>query len=106
MPCKECLEIVPTAEQFEKYGSVEPAFLNELQFEGDQSVLYFPIEHLIDDLKDESDDIKCTEQNNSDVIPGVYEGKSRFESHNSSDEIMVVRVIPFLSDDHSKSRWR
>lgn len=74
MPCKECQEIVPSPEQIEKFASTGGQFMNEMQFDGKQSVIFFPVEDLVNELTEESADIKYSEQNRSDIIPGVYEG--------------------------------
>lgn len=72
--CKECLEIIPTAEQIDKYEKVECEYLNEMQFDDDLRVYFFPIDDLIHEITAESEDINYSEQNNSDIVPGVYEG--------------------------------
>lgn len=77
IPCKECQEIIPTAEQIEKYQNVECEYLNEMQFDDNRRVYFFPIDDLINDITAESEDINYSEQNHSDIVPGVYEGAYR-----------------------------
>lgn len=72
----ECHEIFPSNEQAEcDYFS--PSLVSTLitiTF-NQHNVYHLPIEDIIHKLAKQFDDISCAEQNHSDLIAGIYEGK-------------------------------
>lgn len=91
----ECFEIVPTKEQ-EKIDYFAPnlvATFNCIIFQNDHRVYHIPIDDIIDKLAEGSDDISCAEQNHSDLIAGVYEGKITFSFFHMNLYIYIMIII-------------
>lgn len=70
-----CKEIVPTAVQLETDYSCPPFELNSLHLENGHKISYISIGDIISELIENADEITCAENNHSDLVAGVYEGK-------------------------------
>lgn len=52
--------------------------LNTTRFQNNHEIVHILVDKLlIDRLSEDADDIKSAEQNDSDVVPGVYEGGAK-----------------------------
>lgn len=74
----ECVEVTPTADQLNQTQSACYTNLNTTTFKNNQKIVHISVDKsLIERLSEDADDIKSAEQNDSDVVPGVYEGGAK-----------------------------
>lgn len=73
--------------------------MNNMEFDGQESVLFFPVEDLINDLIAESADINLSEQADSDIVPGVYEGGAKVWECTQD----LGLVLTMCNDDNDES---
>lgn len=74
----ECVEVAPTTDQLSFVQSEWDEDLNTTTFRNGREIVHISVDKLlIDRLSEAAEDIKSAEENDSDVVPGVYEGGAK-----------------------------
>lgn len=74
----ECVEVTPSTEQLSFVQSEWDEDLNTTKFRNGHEIVHISVDKLlIDRLSEAAEDIKSAEENDSDVVPGVYEGGAK-----------------------------
>lgn len=74
----KCVEVIPSEEQLNLTQSTWNGKLNTTKFKNNHQITHISVDKLlIDRLSEDAEEIKSAEQNDSDVVPGVYEGGAK-----------------------------
>lgn len=74
----ECVEVRPTVNQLNLMQNAWNGNLMMTKFKNNHEIVHICVDKtLIDRLSEHAEDIKSAEENDSDVVPGIYEGGAK-----------------------------